>query len=78
MDKRDSRRLDLTGRRFGRITVIGYSHTCEQGRIYWLCRWNCGKYIVVRSSSLKNGITNSCGYKWKETIKSRQAYLNNA
>ena len=54
-----SRREDLTGKRFGHLTVIAYagSKKCAM----WRCRCDCGKEIVTRASSLKNGNTKSCG-----------------
>ena len=54
---------DLTGKIFGRLTVIkqvsnpykGDHHAC------WLCKCSCGKETVVPSNSLLKGNTSSCG-----------------
>lgn len=54
-----SRREDLTGKRFGRLTVIAYEG--YKGCTMWRCRCDCGKETVTRASSLKNGTTTSCG-----------------
>lgn len=54
-----SRREDLTGKRFGRLTVLEYAGF--NGYAMWRCRCDCGKEIVTRASSLKNGHTTSCG-----------------
>lgn len=56
------RLIDLTGQRFGRLTVIerankpgeGYSPT-------WLCKCDCGNTKIVVGQSLRSGITVSCG-----------------
>lgn len=59
--------IDLTGRTFGRLTVIGqagYSFKpCGQKEHQWLCRCSCGdtEPIIVRGSNLRKGITKSCG-----------------
>lgn len=54
--------IDLTGRVFGRLTVLG-PHKREGHATYWKCRCSCDKktekYIYV--SSLTTGVTQSCG-----------------
>lgn len=59
------KREDLTGRVFGRLTVIEYSHTHKQrsGKqaAVWDCRCECGKNVSVMASNLKRGNTQSCG-----------------
>ena len=53
-------RKDLTGRRFGRLTVLEFVPT-ENTHSYWKCRCDCGKYKVISSVGLKTGNTASCG-----------------
>ena len=55
------RRLDLTGKRFGRLFVLSYSHTVKPGYAYWLCRCDCGTLRSVVACNLSRGITKSCG-----------------
>lgn len=62
-------RLDLTGHRFGLLTVEKYSYT-KNNRVYWLCKCDCGNTKEVQKSSLKNGGTKSCGCLLK--LKSKQ------
>ena len=52
--------IDLTGKKFGKLTVIRYSHSKNNHR-YWMCRCECGKEVSVITSSLKTGNTKSCG-----------------
>ncbi len=52
------RRSELTGKRFGRLTVIGRS---EKPGGYWSCLCDCGNETTVRSTSLRKGGTRSCG-----------------
>ena len=57
-----SRIIDLTGQRFGRLTVVGKAPStngCTNAR--WICRCDCGKETIVRSTSLRQGESKSCG-----------------
>lgn len=61
--------IDLTGRTFGRLTVIQYDHS--KNGAYWLCRCECGKTKVIKGNSLTRGVTTSCGCKSREMSISR-------
>jgi len=52
--------IDLTGKKFTKLTVIEYKG-CNNGRSIWLCKCDCGKEIIITSKVLLNGNTNSCG-----------------
>ena len=56
---------DLTGKRFGRLTVIERAESRKQpkgGRsTRWLCQCDCGNVVLVNASTLKNGESKSCG-----------------
>ena len=54
------KRIDLTGQRFGRLTVIRYDHS-EHSGAHWLCKCDCGKEKVAAGYSLRSGNTKSCG-----------------
>ena len=64
---------DLTGRRFGRLTVIDYAgvHTapCGTKRKLWKCVCDCGVEKIVQENNLLNGSTKSCGCWKHEKIK---------
>jgi hypothetical protein len=58
--------LWLAGQQFGNWTVIGekpIKKTMPNGakRCYWLCRCICGREREVNGTSLKRGISKSCG-----------------
>jgi hypothetical protein len=55
------KRIDLTGQRFGRLTVISYAGTTKKGRATWQCKCDCGNNTTVMASHLKTGHTISCG-----------------
>ena len=54
--------VDLTGKRFGMLTVTGPSRD-HNNKIVWLCRCDCGKDHVVTGGNLQRKIagTKSCG-----------------
>lgn len=52
---------DLTGMKFGRLTVVERRGSDKSGIAMWLCRCECGNEVVVRGSYLRNGSTTSCG-----------------
>lgn len=60
-----SKLLDLTGMRFGRLTVIKRAENVVQPsgetRIAWKCKCDCGAEIVARSIDLRTGKKKSCG-----------------
>lgn len=59
--------VDLTGQKFGRLTVLYRSGT-RNGSALWHCKCDCGKEVDVKSSSLRSGATKSCGCYTKERI----------
>lgn len=52
---------DLTGMRFGRLTVIGPSEQVKGGNRLWKCLCDCGNEKHLRADNLKRGTTRSCG-----------------
>jgi len=53
---------DLTGQRFGKLTVLGRVHkTAGNKRTKFLCVCDCGNHSEVLSQNLTSGKTNSCG-----------------
>lgn len=53
---------DLTGQRFGQLTVIAIAgYTEKPRRALWSCKCDCGKIVRVKSNPLHNGNTASCG-----------------
>jgi len=51
----------LTGRRFGRWTVLGWSGRRHRSYIVWVCRCDCGREADVHSTNLLKGHSQSCG-----------------
>ena len=51
---------DMTGQRFGRLTVLKRAGTKNRHSL-WRCQCDCGKKTDVRSIDLTSGNTKSCG-----------------
>lgn len=74
-------KLDLTGQRYGFLTVleeapkeyIKNKHRCS----YWKCKCDCGKECIVTLSHLRSGHTKSCGC-WKKQATINYNKLNKA
>jgi len=52
---------DLTGKIFGRLSVIKTAGTDKRNERIWVCICDCGNEVVVTSYRLKKGRTKSCG-----------------
>ena len=53
--------IDLTGQRFGRLTVIERVGNDEHGGVLWKCKCDCGNYKLTNTSKLRAGDSRSCG-----------------
>ena len=54
--------MDLTGDKYGYLTVIKMSDTrTRAGRIQWECICECGKHVTIPAHKLRCGETKSCG-----------------
>lgn len=59
---------DITGQRFGRLTAVRPTNKREKKYVVWECKCDCGNTVYIRSGSLRNGNTQSCGCLWAEAI----------
>lgn len=74
------RTIDLTGLRFGRLTVVGQverpAHVTGKNRAaWWRCVCDCGRSHVVTATSMKCGATRSCGCLRMEQLKQRGSLI---
>lgn len=57
--------IDLTGKKFGRLTVLGRADSKIRAngkpRTMWKCLCECGNEIIVEASALRSGRRKSCG-----------------
>lgn len=59
--RKSARFIDLTGQRFGRLTVIQRVENSKAGMVRWLCRCDCGNTTITTTAHLRDGHTKSCG-----------------
>jgi hypothetical protein len=59
--------IDITGKRFGRWTVLELAVGGHS--VKWLCRCDCGSIKEIHTQSLRNGGTKSCGCYLKDRMK---------
>ena len=52
---------DLTGKVFGKLTVIERAKNTKNYKVKWRCLCECGCEAIVRGDSLTSGRTKSCG-----------------
>lgn len=72
-------KIDLTGKTFTRLTVIGFDRTEKANNrsfVRWLVRCTCGKEFSLRAGALSSGNTKSCGCLHRERASERIAKRN--
>lgn len=63
---------DITGQRFGRLTVLYRDNSKPKGhgqKAWWICKCDCGNIKSVKGENLRRGLTKSCGCLHKETMR---------
>lgn len=71
--------IEMTGKKFGRLTVLKKAEYKTKARqAHWWCRCECGNELIVNGSSLRRGLTKSCGclrdeYRRKKKTPPRRA-----
>lgn len=59
--------IDLTGRRYGYLTVLGRDYDRKtRGKVFWMVQCDCGTIKSVDGSPLRDGRTKSCGCRKRE------------
>lgn len=62
--------IDLTGQRFGRLTVIAKAEKPKGSTstsLFWLCKCDCGTEKIISGNVLRQGKAQSCGCYNKDT-----------
>ena len=70
--------IDITGKRFGRLTVLGLSHIDGRRRSIWLCRCDCGNIVKLRKDhfAYQKSKQKSCGCLHRENSSARMYKLH--
>ena len=53
-------KIDLTGHKYGKLTVLRIDTDIPGKKKKWLCKCECGNETIVSGSNLRNGHTKSC------------------
>jgi hypothetical protein len=68
----DPPKRDLTGMRFGLLTITAWGGRCGPNKVYsWACLCECGGRSVSLESNLKKGRTQSCGCQERAALIAR-------
>lgn len=71
-------KIDLTGQKFGKLTVKANGPNNQNNRTTWLCQCDCGNETTVDTDKLRNGNTKSCGcLRFTATFKHGHIYKIN-
>lgn len=62
-------KIDLTGRRFGRLLVVSETSKRSGSAVIWRCQCDCGKIIEIPARNLLHCGTVSCGCLRREKAK---------
>lgn len=54
-------RIDLTGKRFGKLVALYPIYSKERKHTKWHCRCDCGNEVDVDMGNLRQGFSQSCG-----------------
>lgn len=65
------------GQKFARLVVTKRNGKDKNNHVLWLCLCNCGKEVVVQSSHLITGHTQSCGCLTKEGNNTKHKHTIN-
>ena len=63
--------VDLTGKRLGRLTVLGRNLDNPKGPVMWDCICDCGNKVVRNAKWIRSNGVQSCGCYTREHLISR-------
>lgn len=64
--------VEMIGRKFGRLTVMRRARH-RSPKPYWHCQCECGKSKVINGTSMRRGLTRSCGCLQREIARDSRA-----
>lgn len=54
-------KIDLTGKRFGKLTVVAEHPERKGHAIMWVCKCDCGNTKLINGNNLRQGKSTTCG-----------------
>lgn len=62
--------VDMTGQRYGRLTILRRGDNDKHGHAQWWCQCDCGSpEKLINGGAIRRGLVSSCGCLQKETMK---------
>jgi len=61
--------IDLTGKKFNKLTPINCVGKDKHGNYLWLCKCDCGNEKIIPGNKIRNGNNKACGCLSKEGLK---------
>lgn len=72
------KKLDLVGKKFGRLTVLRFSNMNKHHKSCFVCKCDCGNEIITVGAGILSGNTLSCGClkkdTWQKVIRKHNLY----
>lgn len=55
--------VDISGKKYNKLTVLGFDHIEGRRRSYWKCQCDCGNIVILRKDEFiyPYSHTKSCG-----------------
>ena len=53
--------IEITGHKFGRLTVLRRAENDKYGQAQWLCQCDCGNMVIIPGYRIRSGGSKSCG-----------------
>ena len=66
-----SKIVDISGKKYGKLSVIDIAGRTPRKQVTWNCVCDCGTKLIVIGCSLRSGNSKSCGCKKRESTKKR-------
>ncbi len=63
------KRIDITGKRYGKLVALEYSHRDKFRLSIWKVRCDCGNEKLIAANSLRRGFAASCGCGKYKSVK---------
>lgn len=66
--------VDITGKKYNRLTVLNFDHMGGRRRSYWKCECDCGNIVVIRKDQFIYPYSHikSCGCWHREESSKRK------
>ena len=64
-------KIELSGMKFGRLSVTPYWERAGKAKFLWLCICDCGAEKLIRGDKLRKGHTRSCGCLHRDLLIER-------